>query len=66
MRSFTDENAHGKKYLKLVRIPEGYLGKIGDGYVRAIRVPFSIPQKSLKGLEIFDFRDFGTLSEINL
>ena len=30
----------------------GYLGKTGDGYVRAIRVPFFIPQKSLKGLEI--------------
>jgi len=30
----------------------GYLGKIGAGYVRAIRVPFFDPQKSLKGVQI--------------
>ena len=30
----------------------GHLDKTGDGYVRAIRVLFFIPQKSLKGFEI--------------
>ena len=30
----------------------GHLDKTGDGYVRAIRVLFFIPQKSLKELEI--------------
>ena len=28
------------------------IGKIDDGYVRTIRVPFFIPQKSLKGVQI--------------
>ena len=28
-----------------------YLHKTGDGYVRAIKVPFFIPQKSLKGVQ---------------
>ena len=29
-----------------------FIGKTGDGYIRAITVPFFIPQKSLKGLQI--------------
>ena len=29
-----------------------HLGKTGDGYVQAIRVPFFITQKSLKGVQI--------------
>ena len=28
------------------------LGKMGTGYVRAVRVPFFMPQKSLKGVQI--------------
>jgi len=32
----------------------GYLGKRAAGYVRAIRVPFFILQKSLKGVQIHD------------
>ena len=31
----------------------GHLGKMGTGYGRAIRVPFFLPWKSLKGLQIY-------------
>ena len=52
MTLYEDKYLFGEKVRWKGFDPEGDLSKTGDGYDRASRVPFFIPQKSLKGLQI--------------
>ena len=65
MTLYEDKYLFGEKVRWKGFDPEGDLSKTGDGYDRASRVPFFIPQKSLKGLQIHKLFSKGSKNQEN-